>query len=75
MNRLREKTWEEELKERFLREGEARYARSTLRTQRQQRFGTLPDEVMQRIEAADIEHLTSALAAVLTLRSLDELNL
>ena len=42
------KTWEEELKERFLREGktsgEARAWREALQTCLQQRFQTLPDE-------------------------------
>jgi hypothetical protein len=46
-----------------------------LRTLLQQRFGALPDEVLQRIEAADIDRLNGAIAAVLTLHTLDELKL
>ncbi len=79
MSKLAGKTWEEELKERFLREGETRgetrALRATLQTQLQQRFGALPEEWLQRIAAADIERLNSALIVVLTVRSLEELAL
>jgi hypothetical protein len=86
MTQLAETTWEQEWKEereRCLREGEARgeargaaqALRSTLQTQLQQRFGILPQEVVQRIAAADVERLNAALAVVLTVPSLDALPL
>jgi hypothetical protein len=83
MSQLTEKTWEEELKERFLSEGESRgelqgelrALRNTLRAQLLQRFQSLPDEVLQRIAVAGAEQLNAALASVLTLKSLDDLKL
>src|SRR5205085_11200953 len=57
MSKLAEKTWEEELKERFLREGETRGLRASLQSVLQQRFGTLPEGTLQRIASADIDQL------------------
>jgi hypothetical protein len=68
-------TWEEELIERFLLEGERRGTVKVLRLLLEQRFGTLPEELLLRIEGANIEQLQSALDAMLTLRSLNELKL
>jgi hypothetical protein len=40
-----------------------------------QRFQPLPDEVLQRIAAADVEKLKTAVASAFTIKSLDELEL
>ncbi len=79
MSQLTEKTWEEELTEKltekFLKEGELRAYRATLRKQLEQRFQTLPEELLRRIAAAEAESLIRALDAVMTVSSPNELNL
>jgi hypothetical protein len=75
--------YEQELIARGEARGEARgAARGQLRAYRkmlerflQERFGPLPQEVLQRIVAAESDALEAALANVLRLQSLDELQL
>jgi hypothetical protein len=76
------KTWEEELNERIAKaaeraalQREVQVYRTTLRTQLEQRFPGLPEEVVRRLEAADLERLKRAVAQVLTIRSPEELRL
>ena len=79
MSQLAEKTWEEELKERFLREGkttgEMSGLRFALQTLLEQRFQTLPAELLRQIMAADADRLKTAFTSALAIQSLDDLEL
>jgi len=74
MSRLTEKTWGEELEERFLSEGEASAWRMAVQHLLELRFQPLPDEILQRIATADLDCLKTAYAsafdALLTNQSL-----
>lgn len=66
------KTWEQSM----LEQGELRGNRKTLRRQLEDRFGPLPESLIQRIETtADNERLETCLVQVLHIKSLDELAL
>jgi hypothetical protein len=69
-------TWEEWVLEKGMESGQLRARQETLREQLEDRFGSLPEELVQRIEATtDAERLRAALRQVLHIRSLDELDL
>jgi hypothetical protein len=57
-------------------EGELSHARRMLRQLLTRRFGPLPEDVLQRIEAAtDVERLTASGLEVLSMEKLDDLQL
>jgi hypothetical protein len=65
-------TWEQEM----LARGELRAWRESLRTYLEGRFGTLPEEVVQRIQATeDLDRLRACMRQVAQLTSLDQLQL
>jgi Putative transposase, YhgA-like len=72
-----EQTWEQELlaqgEERGERQGALKMLRKVLRKRLEQRFATLPQSVLQRLEAADLAALENALDQADTIPSLDEL--
>jgi predicted transposase YdaD len=78
-----EQTWEQELLARGRAQGEARgeargelrTCRETLRMQLEDRFGTLPLELVERIEAAELPGLLPALRQAVHIASLGELHL
>jgi len=55
--------------------GEIRSLRTTLQQLLQKKFRQLPDDVLQRIAAADLDRLQAAVLQVLDIQSLDELQL
>jgi hypothetical protein len=69
------KTWEQELVEKGEARGVLLGCRRMLRRQLEQRFGTLPQAVLDRIAAADLEALDKAGECVSSIASLDELPL
>jgi hypothetical protein len=67
--------WFEEGEAKGQTEGELRAYRTMLQSQLQKKFHHLPEPILQRIAAADLERLKAACLQVLDLRSLDELQL
>ncbi len=55
--------------------GELRAYRTMLQSQLRKKFQQLPEAVVLRIAAADLDHLKAACLQVLDLKSLDELQL
>lgn len=70
-----ERTWEEELLQRGLSRGEVLVRRQVLRQQIKKKFGSVPEELERRIDAADLPRLEAALEQILTAASADELSL
>jgi predicted transposase YdaD len=87
MSEALEQTWEQWVAEREQRaeargeargtaEGRLQARREDLRDLLQERFGALPDEVSQRIDACnDLDRLKAAIRGVLAMKSLEELTL
>jgi hypothetical protein len=61
--------------EAWLEEGELRAYRTMLRGALQKKFQQIPEAVLERIAAADLDHLKAACLQVFDLQSLDELQL
>lgn len=70
-----ELTWEEELLQRGESRGELLALRRTLRQQITKRFGSVPEDLGRRIDAADMPALEAALEQILTATSPGELRL
>jgi hypothetical protein len=69
------RTWEQELQARGQALGELRMARQMLRTVLRERFPTLPEELQQRIDRADVVALEAATKQAVHITSLDELRI
>jgi hypothetical protein len=76
MSETIERTWPEELLAQGLTAGELRTRKEDLRMLLEERFGTLPEEWAQRIEATqDLERLKNAVRQVLHIQGLTDLEL
>jgi hypothetical protein len=76
MSETIEQTWEQELLARGQAHGQIREARSALRTLLEERLGSLPESVIQRLEAIDdLERLRQLFRRGLQGASLAELDL
>jgi len=76
MSETLEQTWEEELMERGEARGQLAAHRENLRLLLEERFGPLPEELLQRIErTTDVERLRAALRQVLHVTALSELEI
>jgi Putative transposase, YhgA-like len=74
MSHAVEQTMEQEIQER-LAVATRETLRSVLRSQLQRRFQTIPEALNQRIEQANVETLRAALDQIVTVQSLDDLQL
>jgi hypothetical protein len=76
------RNWEEELPARGIARGEAReiargkldFCRTWVRKVLEKRFGTLPEDVLQRIANAELAALEAMMDRAYTIQSLDELD-
>jgi hypothetical protein len=75
MSEVAWKTWEDAVRERGEASGELRARRAVLRELLEEKFGPLPDGLIQRIESIDLDRLRAAIRQVLRVQSLDELAL
>jgi hypothetical protein len=76
MSQAVKQTWEEWMLEQGEAKGQLRAKREALRDLLEERFGPLPEEVAQRIEAiTDLDRLRSLLRQAVHVQSLDELPL
>jgi hypothetical protein len=76
------KAWEDEINEKWLNrlerateQAKEENSRATLRRQLQKRFGAIPEDLDQRIGAADLAHLEAALDQFVDLTALEQLKL
>jgi hypothetical protein len=69
------RNWEEELLARGIARGELNFYPKWVPKVLEKRFGTLPEDVLQRIANADLAALAAVCDRVYTIQSLDELGL